>query len=157
MIDIIATVLVFSIPLSGILGFTVIKLVETLKGKSSAREIQQLQNELLKLRSQNADYQNRLENLETILGSIDQDLLKGMMAVGSLGQGVDNQRKIQEISNQNRQNQYRQQQINQQTNHLNSTTPQPNQLPPLDENFKMILNKLLMKVDNLLDDNKKKF
>lgn len=138
--EIIVPALLFSIPILGILGWTLVTIVRTIFGVTgtlSKKEIKQLVDEIRQLRQQNVDSQQRIENLETIVTSIDSELLEGFL-------------KLQSINNPNI--------AKQKIERMVGNTSQ-GQLPPasqsIDDNLKSIVNKILARVDGFLDENKK--
>lgn len=76
------------------------------------------------------ELQQRVENLETIITSLDADMLDGILKLQNANNPKIAQKKIENFAN---------------------TATNKNEVP-LDENFKMVLNKILMKVDSFLDD-----
>jgi len=122
--------LLILIPIAITMGLVISKIVQAFMGNGSGnslnnRNLQMMENKVQEL-------QQRVENLETIITSIDSDLLNGMIKM----QAVNSPKNAQ-----------------QQTQHLADSANSKADVP-LDENFKMILNKILMKVDSFLDDKK---
>lgn len=127
MTDYTLLMLLIAIPVAVTMGLVISKIVQTFVGGGNSR--QNLQG----MESKIQELQQRVENLETIITSIDPDLLEGMMKIQHLNHPKTAQR---------------------QTQRLADTASKPNDVP-LDENFKMVLNKILMKIDSFLDDKKK--
>ncbi|SFF20695.1 hypothetical protein [Thermoflexibacter ruber] len=128
MTDYTLLMLLIAIPVAVTMGLVISKIVQTFVGSGggSRQNLQGMESKIQEL-------QQRVENLETIITSIDPDLLEGMMKIQHLNHPKTAQR---------------------QTQRLADTASKPNDVP-LDENFKMVLNKILMKIDSFLDDKKK--
>jgi hypothetical protein len=128
MTDYTLLMLLIAIPVAITMGLVISKIVQTFAGSGGGNR-QNLQI----MESKIQELQQRVENLETIITSIDPDLLEGMMKIQHLNHPKTAQR---------------------QTQRLAGTASKQNDVP-LDENFKMVLNKILMKIDSFLDDKKK--
>lgn len=129
MTDYTLLMLLIAMPVAVTMGLVISKIVQTFVGgggDNSQPNLQIMENKIQEL-------QQRVENLETIITSIDPDLLEGMMKIQHLNHPKTAQK---------------------QTQRLADTASKQNDMP-LDENFKMVLNKILMKIDNFLDDKKK--
>lgn len=115
------------IPLAVTMGLIISRMAQSVLGgrKVSPKEIYLMEGKLQEL-------QQRVENLETIITSIDSDLLEGVMKMQNINNPKSNQQKAQRLAN----------------------SAESKSDIPLDENFKMILNKILMKVDSFLDEKK---
>jgi predicted PurR-regulated permease PerM len=121
--------LLLIIPVVITMGLVISKIVQTFVGGGNPvnnRNLQAMETKVQEL-------QERIENLETIITSIDSDLLNGVMKMHA-GNNPKN--------------------AQQQAQHLAESANGKADIP-LDENFKMILNKILLKVDSFLDDKKK--
>lgn len=121
--------LLIIIPVTVTMGLVVSKIVQAFVGGGSTMNNRNLQA----MESKIQELQQRVENLETIVTSIDSDLLDGFMKMKT----VNTPRNAQ-----------------QQAQRLADSAGNKADIP-LDENFKIILNKILMKVDSFLDDKKK--
>jgi hypothetical protein len=111
------------------MGLVISKIVQAILGGGNSmnnRNLQAMENKVQEL-------QQRIENLETIITSIDADLIDGMMKIHTGNSQKNAQQQAQRLADS-----------------ANNKTDLP-----LDENFKMILNKILLKVDSFLDDKKK--
>ena len=114
------------IPFMVVFALVVAKVVQSLGlGVPQQRNVK-LQEMELKVK----ELQQRVENLETIITSIDADLLDGMIKLQNANHPRIAQKKVEQFA---------------------ANAQNKNEVP-LDENFKMILNKILMKVDNFLED-----
>lgn len=121
--------LLISIPLVITMGLVISKIVQAVLGGGitmNNRNLQAMENKVQEL-------QERIENLETIITSIDSDLLDGVMKMHAGNHPKNAQQQAQRLAES-----------------ANNKAD-----IPLDENFKMILNKILLKVDSFLDDKKK--
>lgn len=121
--------LLISVPLVITMGLVISKIVQAVLGGGNSmnnRNLQAMENKVQEL-------QERIENLETIITSIDSDLLDGVMKMHAGNNPKNAQQQAQRLAES-----------------ANNRTD-----IPLDENFKMILNKILLKVDSFLDDKKK--
>ena len=122
--------LLILIPIAITMGLVISKIVQAFMGNGSGnsmnnRNLQMMENKVQEL-------QQRVENLETIITSIDSDLLNGVIKMQTVNSPKNAQQQTQRLADS-----------------ANSKAD-----VPLDENFKMILNKILMKVDSFLDDKK---
>jgi predicted PurR-regulated permease PerM len=121
--------LLLIIPVVVTMGLVISKIAQAFVGGGNTmnnRNLQAMEHKVQAL-------QERIENLETIITSIDSDLLDGVMKMHA----GNNQKNAQ-----------------QQAQRLAESAGSKADIP-LDENFKMILNKILLKVDSFLDDKKK--
>lgn len=121
--------LLLIIPVIVTMGMVISKIAQAFIGGGSSannRNLQAMENKVQQL-------QERIENLETIITSIDSDLLDGVMKMHAGNNSKNAQQQAQRLAES-----------------ANNKTD-----IPLDENFKMILNKILLKVDSFLDDKKK--
>jgi TolA-binding protein len=117
------------IPFIVVFALVIAKVTQSLGFGSSPQSNAKLQEMEHKVR----ELQQRVENLETIITSIDADLLDGMIKLQNANNPRLAQKKVEQFAN----------------------TAQNKNETPLDENFKMILNKILIKVDSFLDDKSK--
>jgi BMFP domain-containing protein YqiC len=125
--DIIAITFIFGTPIIGILSWTFIKSLQILTGRGKYS----LSNkDLLQIRAENEELRQRLENLEIIVTNADPTLMENYLRT---------------------QQQDRQTQIKQGQWH--GTHYKKPQEVPLEENFKSVMNKMLQKVDTMLDSN----
>jgi hypothetical protein len=125
--DIIAITFIFGTPIIGILSWTFIKSLQILTGRGKYS----LSNkDLLQIKAENEELRQRLENLEVIVTNADPTLMENYLRV---------------------QQQNKQAQINQ--GQWNGTHFKKPQEVPLEENFKSVMNKMLQKVDTMLDSN----
>jgi cell division septum initiation protein DivIVA len=106
---------------------TAYKITELLvgKGKNNA--------EMQQLNAHNEDLRQRIENLETIITGIDSELLDGMIKINSMSEAQKNKKVIGDMA----------QKINDKS------------ADSIEKNMQSVLNKVLKKIDNLLDDGKK--
>jgi TolA-binding protein len=113
------------IPFMVVFALVVAKVVQALGFAPQNRNVhlQEMEHKVREL-------QQRVENLETIITSIDADMLDGIIKLQNTNNPRLTQKKVEQFA-QNAQNKSE---------------------VPLDENFKMVLNKILMKVDNFLED-----
>jgi peptidoglycan hydrolase CwlO-like protein len=119
--------LLIAIPVAVTMALVISKIVQVFVGDGGKRQnLQVMENKIQEL-------QQRVENLETIITSIDPDLLEGMMKIQHFNHPKTAQK---------------------QTQRLAGTASRQNDIP-LDENFKIVLNKILMKIDSFLEDKKK--
>ncbi len=119
--------LLIIIPVAVTMGLVISKIVQAFGGGRNVRN-----HESYLMENKIQELQQRVENLETIITSIDSDLLEGVIKMQNVNNPKLNQQKAQRLSN----------------------SAENKSDIPLDENFKMILNKILMKVDNFLEDKK---
>jgi uncharacterized coiled-coil protein SlyX len=121
--------LLIVIPVGVTMALIISKIVQTFLGSGNyhgQRNPQAMEHRIKEL-------EQRVENLETIITSIDTDLLEGVMKIPPLNRSQNSQQQAQRLA---------------ETAHNKTDIP-------LDENFKMVLNKILMKVDSFLEDKKK--
>ncbi len=121
--------LLIIIPIVVTMGLVISKIVQAFLGGGHSmnnRNLQAMENKVQEL-------QQRIENLETIITSIDSDLLDGVIKMQTGSSHKNSQQQAQRLAES--------------ANNKNEV--------PLDENFKMILNKILLKVDSFLDEKKK--
>jgi hypothetical protein len=131
--DIIAITFIFGTPIVAILSWTFIKGLQIITGKGKYG----LSNkDILQLKAENEKMKQRLENLEVIVTSADPLLMENYMKL---------------------QNQNKQAQLNQQPQYqsYNSFSRKAQEIP-LEENFKAVMNKMLLKVDTMLDDKRRR-
>ena len=117
------------IPFIVVFALVVAKVAQSLGLGSSTTNQAKVQEMEHKVR----ELQQRVENLETIITNIDADLLDGMLRLQNTSNPRLTQKKVEQFA----------------------SAAQNKNETPLDENFKMILNKILMKVDSFLDDKNK--
>lgn len=128
--DIIAITLIFGTPIVGIISWTVIKGLQIITGRGKYS----LSNkDLLHLKAENEEMKQRLENLEVIVTNADPTLMENYIKL---------------------QQQAKQAQLNQAQYHNTNYYQKRNPEVPLEENFKSVMNKMLLKVDSMLDDKK---
>ena len=126
--DIIAITLIFGTPIVGIVSWTVIKGLQIITGRG---KYSISNKDLLQLKAENEEMKQRLENLEVIVTNADPTLMENYIKL---------------------QQQTKQAQLNQ--SQYSNYTQKRNQEVPLEENFKSVMNKMLLKVDSMLDDKK---
>ncbi len=127
MTDYTLLMLLIAIPVAVTMALVISKIVQVfVGGVGNRQDLQVMENKIQEL-------QQRVENLETIITSIDPDLLEGMMKIQHLNHPKTAQK---------------------QTQRLAGMASKQNDIP-LDENFKIVLNKILMKIDSFLEDKKK--
>ncbi|MCU0451787.1 MAG: hypothetical protein MUC97_18390 [Bernardetiaceae bacterium] len=137
-------VLVFMVPITGILSIAVVKIVRILSGNElpmSKKDLKKLIEEAKNVREYNAELEHRVQNLETIVTSLDTELLEGMINLQTLKTPEQNQQNLQRLA------QAIKPELSQNTSQLS-----PN--APLEDNAKAILNKLLLKIDGLMEQKK---
>lgn len=128
--DIIAITLIFGTPIVGIISWTVIKGLQIITGRGKYS----LSNkDILQLKAENTEMKQRLENLEVIVTNADPTLMENYIKI---------------------QQQTKQAQLNQNQYNSSSYYQKRNPEIPLEENFKTVVNKMLLKVDSMLDDKK---
>ncbi len=126
MTDYTLLMLLIAIPVAVTMALVISKIVQVFVGGGNRQNLQVMENKIQEL-------QQRVENLETIITSIDPDLLEGMMKIQHLNHPKTAQK---------------------QTQRLAGMASKQNDIP-LDENIKIVLNKILMKIDSFLEDKKK--
>lgn len=120
--------LLIAVPIAVTMGLVISKIVQAFVGGGNSMNNRNLQATESKIQ----ELQQRIENLETIITSIDSDLLDGFIKMKTVNAPKNAQQQAQRLADS-----------------ANNKAD-----VPLDENFKMILNKILMKVDSFLDDKK---
>jgi hypothetical protein len=131
--DIIAITFIFGTPIIGILSWTFIKGLQIITGRGKYS----LSNkDILQLKAENETMRQRLENLEVIVTNADPVLLENYI----------------KSQNQHQQSQQNQPQYWSSYNSFQRKA----QETPLEENFKSVMNKMLLKVDTILDDKKRR-
>lgn len=120
-------VIIFILLGVSVVCLTAYKITELLvgKGKNNA--------EMQQLNAHNEDLRQRIENLETIITGIDSELLDGMIKINSMSEAQKNKKVIGDMA----------QKINDKS------------ADSIEKNMQSVLNKVLKKIDNLLDDGKK--
>lgn len=130
--DVIAITFIFGTPIVAILSYTFIKGLQIITGRGKYS----LSNkDILQLKSENEQMKQRIENLEVIVTNADPMLM-------------ENYAKLQ---NQAKQAQFSSPQYQSQSNFARKA-----QEIPLEENFKAVMNKMLLKVDTMLDDKRRR-
>ncbi len=131
--DIIAITFIFGTPIIGILSWTFIKGLQIITGRGKYS----LSNkDILQLKGENEEMRQRLENLEVIVTNADPTLMENYV----------------KLQNQHKQSQLNQRQYQSSYNNFQ----RKEQEVPLEENFKSVMNKMLLKVDTMLDDKKRR-
>jgi thiamine pyrophosphate-dependent acetolactate synthase large subunit-like protein len=128
--DIIAITLIFGTPIVGIISWTVIKGLQIITGRG---KYSISNKDILHLKAENEEMKQRLENLEVIVTNADPTLMENYVRL---------------------QQQAKQAQLNQNQYNSYGYSQKRNQEIPLEENFKSVMNKMLSKVDSMLDDKK---
>jgi BMFP domain-containing protein YqiC len=131
--DIIAVTFILGTPIVGILSWAFIKSLQIITGRGKYS----LSNkDLLQIKAENEELRNRIENLEVIVTNADPTLMESYLK---------------------QQQQNKQAQLNQGQNQWNTTNygRKPQEIP-LEENFRTVMNKMLQKVDTMLDDKKRR-
>jgi hypothetical protein len=130
--DIIAVTFIFGTPIVAILSWAFIKSLQIITGRGKYS----LSNkELLKIKTENEEMRQRIENLEVIVTNADPTLMENYLKI---------------------QNQAKASQLNQPQYQSYHTFQKKGQEVPLEENFKAVMNKMLLKVDTMLDDKKRR-
>jgi glutamyl-tRNA reductase len=141
--EIIPLAIIMSVPLTGIVGWTLVTIARTIFGKSlTSKETKQMLAEINQLRQEREEMKQRVENLETIVTGIDSELLEGFIKLQSINNPQANKQKVERMAS-------------------NANPQRQQQLPPynqqsIDENLRSIVNKILLRVDSFLDENNKK-
>jgi len=130
--DIIAITFIFGTPIVAILSYTFIKGLQIITGRG---KYSISNKDILLIKAENEEMKQRIENLEVIVTNADPVLMENYV----------------KLQNQNKQSQLNQPQYQSQTNFSRK-----GQEVPLEENFKAVMNKMLLKVDTMLDDKKRR-
>ena len=134
--DILAITLIFGTPIVGIISWTVIKGLQIITGRGKYS----LSNkDILQLKAENEEMKQRLENLEVIVTNADPTLMENYIKVQQ--QAAKQAQLNQQAQYNSNYNSY---------NHYQKKNPEI----PIEENFKSVVNKMLLKVDSMLDDKK---
>jgi len=130
--DIIAITFIFGTPIVAILSYTFIKGLQIITGRG---KYSISNKDILLIKAENEEMKQRIENLEVIVTNADPVLMENYV----------------KLQNQNKQSQLNQPQYQSQTNFSRK-----GQEVPLEENFKAVMNKMLLKVDTMLEDKKRR-
>ncbi len=129
--DVIAVTFIFGTPIVAILSWTFIKGLQIVTGRGKYS----LSNkDILQIKAENGEMKQRLENLEVIVTNADPVLMENYMK-------LQNQNKQSQLNGQPQYQSY------------NSFSKREQEIP-LEQNFKSVMNKMLLKVDTMLDEKK---
>ncbi|TAH20947.1 MAG: hypothetical protein EAZ08_04350 [Cytophagales bacterium] len=130
--DMIAVTFIFGTPIVAILSYTFIKGLQIITGRGKYS----LSNkDILQIKNENEQMKQRIENLEVIVTNADPVLMENYVKL---------------------QNQNKQSHLNQPQYQSQSSFSRKGQEIPLEENFKAVMNKMLLKVDTMLDDKRRR-
>jgi cell division septum initiation protein DivIVA len=139
-------VLVFMVPITGILSIAAVKIIRIVTGNElpmSKKDLKKFVEEAKRMQAYNAELEERVQNLESIVTSMDTELIEGLLQIKALETPEVSQQKVERMA---------------QAARPRTTKGGANQVhvnAPLEENVKTVLNKLLVKVDGLLEQKKK--
>lgn len=138
-------VLVFMVPITGILSIAAVKIIRIVTGNElpmSKKDLKKFIEEAKNLRAYSAELEQRVQNLESIVTSMDIELIEGLLQIKALETSEFDQQKLERLAKAARPGSSRG------ANKVNVNAP-------LEENVRTVLNKLLLKVDGLLEEKKK--
>ncbi len=138
-------VLVFMVPITGIISIAAVKIIRIVTGNElpmSKKDLKKFIEEAKNLQAYSAELEQRVQNLESIVTSMDIELIEGLLQIKALETSEFDQQKLERLAKAAR-----------------PRSPQGaskvNVNAPLEENVRTVLNKLLLKVDGLLEQKKK--
>jgi cell division septum initiation protein DivIVA len=137
-------VLVFMVPITGILSIAAVKIIRIVTGNElpmSKKDLKKFMEEARRVQAYNAELEQRVQNLESIVTSLDTELIEGLLQIKALETPELSQRKVERMAQAAQPSSQQAQKVN-----VNA---------PLEENVRTVLNKLLLKVDHLLEQKKK--
>ncbi|GEM_PF-4863631 len=138
-------VLVFMVPITGILSIAAVKIIRIVTGNElpmSKKDLKKFIEEAKNLRAYSAELEQRVQNLESIVTSMDIELIEGLLQIKALETSEFDQQKLERLAKAARPGSSR-------------GASKVNVNAPLEENVRTVLNKLLLKVDGLLEEKKK--
>lgn len=136
-----SALLIAATPVAAVLGWTFVRAVQSIFGKPlnlSRKETQQLLSDLKYFKDENAYLSQRVDNLETIITSVDPELLESSMRL----QSPDFRSSYHKVEQAMRRNHAKSQ--------TQRSTPESGE--SLGKNVKNLLNKLVRQIDKALDE-----
>jgi cell division septum initiation protein DivIVA len=136
-------VLVFMVPITGILSIAAVKIIRIVTGNElpmSKKDLKKFMEEARRVQAYNAELEQRVQNLESIVTSLDTELIEGLLQIKALETPELSQRKVERMA---------------QAAQPSGQAQKVNINAPLEENVRTVLNKLLLKVDGLLEEKKR--
>lgn len=138
------TLLIASTPVAAVVGWTLVRMVQSVFGKPmklSRKETRQLVHDLQHFKDENAYLSERVDNLETIITSVDPELLESSMRLQS-PDFRSSYHKVKKAVNRNHATQRSQ------------TRSQPEE--SLGKNVKSLLNKVVKRLDKAMDEHEQR-
>ncbi len=143
--DLLLPILLFSVPIVGIAGWTIVRVAESIfgPGKLNKQETKLLVEKVKYLERENQDLQRRTENLEAIIANLDGELLEGFMKLQT--------HTHQDTSRVKQYAQFAHYQSNA-SNNQQSAFDKMEGLENVEKNIRIVLNKLLQRIENFIDE-----